>query len=123
MYLYWVTTEDHDEDWFVIAPNAKIAAEHHEAAEGYDPGDAKAERILNLPMCSHDDIGWPSHEILLRCGAEIISEDSPRIVIINGRRFCEGMLESEIIRIDDDILETKGQKRLNRTSRRPAHVS
>jgi len=34
MNLYWVTTEDHAEDWFVVANNAKEAATFHEDVEG-----------------------------------------------------------------------------------------
>jgi hypothetical protein len=32
MRLYWVTTEDHDEDWFVVAPNEVEACMFHEDA-------------------------------------------------------------------------------------------
>lgn len=35
MNLYWVTTEDHAEDWFVLARNAKEAGTLHEDMEGY----------------------------------------------------------------------------------------
>ena len=48
MELFWVTTEDHDEDWFVVASSAEEASRFHEDAEGYDPGDATAEEILSL---------------------------------------------------------------------------
>jgi len=30
MKLYWVTTEDHEEDWFVVAISTKKAAKFHE---------------------------------------------------------------------------------------------
>lgn len=123
MNLYWVTTEDHDEDTFIIAPSARAARKYHEVADGYDPGDARAERILHLPTCGPDDIGWPSDEILRRCSAQIISQDSPRVVVIKGRRFCEGMFESELLTIHDDIFESHGQKRFNGTSRRPPYMS
>lgn len=33
MYLYWVTTEDHAEDWFIEASNAKDATRFHEDFE------------------------------------------------------------------------------------------
>jgi len=46
MNLYWVTTEDHAEDWFIVANNPQEAATFHEEMEGYDPGDATAEMIL-----------------------------------------------------------------------------
>ena len=30
MKLYWVTTEDHDEDWFIVASSSDEAARCHE---------------------------------------------------------------------------------------------
>ena len=29
MKFYWVTTEDHDEDWFIVASSAEEASEFH----------------------------------------------------------------------------------------------
>jgi hypothetical protein len=49
MKLYWVTTEDHDEDWFIVASSPQEATQYYENMEGYDPGDAKAEEILDIP--------------------------------------------------------------------------
>lgn len=49
LYLYWVTTEDHDEDWFIVAHSFEEAQEMHENYEGYDPGDAFAEEIMPVP--------------------------------------------------------------------------
>ena len=46
MNLFWVTTSDHGEDWFVIAHSAQEAATFHKDVEGYDPGDATAEMIM-----------------------------------------------------------------------------
>jgi hypothetical protein len=35
--LYWVTTDDHDEDWFILAPTAQAARRYHtEAFYGAD---------------------------------------------------------------------------------------
>ena len=42
MKLYWVTTEDHDEDWFIVASSPEEASKYHEDMEGYVPGDADA---------------------------------------------------------------------------------
>ena len=49
-YLYWVTTADHDEDWFIVARTARSAANFHEDYEGYDRYDAKAEKIMSVPV-------------------------------------------------------------------------
>jgi epoxide hydrolase len=44
--LYWVTTDDHDEDWFILAKTRWSAEGYHIKYEGYEPGDARAELIL-----------------------------------------------------------------------------
>ena len=94
MKLFWVTTEDHDEDWFVVASNAEEACKFHEDVEGYAIGDATAEEILNIPETITAKPGWPSDELLLAVGAKFIMEEPSRVVEINGRKFSEGLLES-----------------------------
>lgn len=83
--LYWCTTADGDEDWFVVADSARSARRFHEAVEDYQPGDAHAERIMALPDefltpkgwrdgpkgTAYERACWPSDELLVACGAEI----------------------------------------------------
>jgi hypothetical protein len=45
--LYWVTTQDHDEDWFIFAESAKNARAYHEHYEGYGKGDASSRLIVS----------------------------------------------------------------------------
>jgi hypothetical protein len=84
-FLSWCTTEDGDEDWFVVADSARAARRYHERAEGYERGDATAERIAALPAelvrdgawidpegeetCAHP--GWPSDALLRACGGDV----------------------------------------------------
>jgi hypothetical protein len=117
MNLYWVTTEDHAEDWFVVANDEEEAAIFHEDAEGYDPGDAFAEITTAIPDGITVDTGWPSDEVLLACGATFIAQGSTRIVDIDNRRFCEGLLESEIRRLDEEI----GEGHFNNTDKITEH--
>ena len=56
--LYWCTTADGDEDWFVVAHSPREAKRFHEDAEGYERGDADAERVALLPPELHTDGGW-----------------------------------------------------------------
>jgi hypothetical protein len=95
--LFWCTTPDHDQDWFVVARDEAEASRFHEAVEGYGAGDAGAELVLELP----DDLGgagtapgWPTRELLVACGAEILSEPDagPRVVRLGDRVFVEGDL-------------------------------
>lgn len=126
MQLYWVTTEDHCEDWFIIASSEAEAARWFEHNEGYEKGDATAQCVLDIPAGiplegSDDEYGdswpgWPSADTLIALGAIFISHDSPRIVEISGRRFCEGLLDEIIRGFDDDKFESLGQGRPNGTN-------
>jgi hypothetical protein len=101
---------------FIIAPSAKEAAGFHEDVEGYDLGDATAEEILSIPENISAETGWPSDELLMALGAKFIVEKPSRVVEINGRKFCEGMLEAFLNEIEDDAFEQRGYERLNKTS-------
>lgn len=73
---YWCETEDHDEDWFVVALSEEEAAKFHEDAEGYDSGDASAKLVCELPAAARGRIvgvGWPSEKLIVECGGEFIS--------------------------------------------------
>lgn len=88
--LYWCTTPDGDEDWFVVAPSARAARAFHERAEGYDRGSAAAERVVALPpdlvegggWCDPETgerssrAAWPSDAMLRACGGEVAPLDS-----------------------------------------------
>lgn len=117
MKLYWVTTDDHHEDWFIIASSTNEASKLHEEFEGYDLGAASAQEIINIPDNITVEVGWPSEDVLLSVGAKFIKEDEPRIIEINGKQYAEGMLEAHLKESDDDIFELLGEKRLNQTKR------
>ncbi|MFN2366465.1 MAG: hypothetical protein ABR523_08405 [Desulfurivibrionaceae bacterium] len=120
MKLYWASTEDHHEDWFIVAATAKKAAKLHEDLEGYDPGDARVEEILTIPAdLAPEESGWPSHELLLALGATFIGAEDSRVVEIGGKTFCEGLLAATINEMADDLFEQMGQDRLNKTGRGP----
>jgi hypothetical protein len=118
MNLYWVETFDHDEDWFIVGRNEREAEGFHEGAEGYEVGDAKATFVAEVPDGTDAEIGWPSHELLEACGARIIRPETPRLVEIDGREFCEGLLEAEVLQVTDNQFEALGRGRPNRTKPR-----
>ena len=120
--LYWVTTEDHAEDWFMIADSEMKAARLFESEEGYPQGSADAEMILSIPAEFHELFGedneawpWPANEALMKLGAIFMCYSPTRIVEINNRRFCEGMMGEAIMRADDDYFESVGEGRPNGT--------
>ncbi len=121
MKLYWVTTEDHSEDWFVVATCAEEAAKFHEDEEGYNPGDATADAIVEIPESVPAEIGWPPDEVLLAVGAKFLGDSQSRVVEIDGRKFCEGLMEETLRSLDDDMFEALGQGRVNKTKKTSTH--
>ncbi|MEJ2724476.1 MAG: hypothetical protein P8175_07490 [Deltaproteobacteria bacterium] len=121
MKLYWITTEDHAEDWFVVAHGAKEAVTFHEDVEGYEPGEATAEMVKEIPDEIAADVGWPSDEVLRSCGANLLAQGPARIVEIAGRKFCEGLMESTLRTLDDDLSEAHGKGRPNKTKKPTKH--
>jgi len=121
MKLYWVETADRAEDWFVVARSARRAARWHEQAEGYASGDAVATPVLRIPKGLEAPEGWPTDDLLVACGARIQRSETPRVVEIDGTRFVEGYLESEIRQRADDGFEALGRGRPNETKRRSFH--
>jgi len=116
--LYWCSTEDHHEDWFVVARSATEAVRFFESCEGYED-ETFAEALTAVPDALQDDqhLGWPSDELLVACGARILRADTPRVVELGGVRYSEGMLEHQILQLTDDQFERRGSGRPNRTVR------
>ena len=97
--LYWVTSADHVEDWFIFANSARQARAYHEHYEGYDKGDAHSRLIVSdvtlkefqngTPPCNaqfQDLVGFENAgTIPNRRGAKF-----------NGEIFREGILEAII---------------------------
>ena len=100
-HLYWVTTDDNDEDWFVLAPTVRSAAKFHEDCEGYDPRDATARLIIaNVTLPKYADGTPPCHAQISDLEALGFQVDDPgpyrRIVSFRGELFIDGPCESQI---------------------------
>ena len=110
--LYWVSTADHDEDWFIFAKSKRSAAKFHVEYEGYGPGEAAAEPILAAPGTAGP---FPRHaqiDDLAALGFEILKGGNHgRSVKYKDRTFVEGHLESLIAEIDDNNSEVAGEGR------------
>jgi hypothetical protein len=112
--LYWCSTNDHDEDWFVVAHSAREAKRFHEDEESYGRGDANSILIAIVPEKLHG-LGWPTRELLVACGGTINRWKTPRVVTFQGMRYAEGMMDHEIDQLSDDISEKRGRGRPNET--------
>jgi len=105
MKLFWATTIDGYENWFVVAETEEKAAQFHEFSEGFNSGDAKAKYVCNIPKnlierYEINEANWPSHQLLNELGGKIITEDNPRKVNFGGKIYTEGTF-SEMMFIKD----------------------
>ncbi len=96
MKLFWVTTPDHHEDWFMLAETKDRAAELHEENEGYNPDYASAEFVCDIPAKLSLTEGWPEAADLTSLGAVFTRIETPRKVEINGHVYTEGGLDALI---------------------------
>jgi hypothetical protein len=120
VHLYWVTTDDHSEDWFIFAHRRRSAESYHENYEGYRTYDASARNVLtNVNLTEHVNGPLPRHaqvEDLQALGFEIV--DSPkfgRAVRFRGELFAEGCMEALVREADDNLFEAAGKGRPNGT--------
>jgi hypothetical protein len=99
--LYWVTTADHDEDWFILAESARSAKRYHEYYEGYGAGDARARLIVSNVTLKEFQNGTPPCHAQFQDLFQIGFQDAGTIpnrrgAKFNGEIFREGILEAII---------------------------
>ena len=97
--LYWVTTRDHAEDWFIFAESARSARAYHEDYGGYGKGDANSRLIVtDVPLNKFTNGEPPCHaqmRELFAVGFEDAgSVPNQRSVRFEGKTYTEGMLEA-----------------------------
>ena len=99
--LFWVTTADHDDDWFIFAESARQARAYHEHYESYDKGDANSRLIVsNVTLKEFMNGTPPCHaqfQDLFQIGFESAGAiPNRRRAGLNGEIFREGILEAII---------------------------
>lgn len=88
--LYWVTTKDNCEDWFIIASRPKIASSYHESYEGFEIGAAKATEVMSVDkIYSNEKVYHAQLWMLADMGFKIISESPIRVVFKDGKLYKE----------------------------------
>lgn len=120
--LYWCWTDDHDEDWFIVARSAQAARREHESEEGYELGAAQCSLVCRLPEARQKTTthpGWPDHELLVACGGVEMEPHTaaPRVWRFGKRVYREGALQAMITATHDDMFEARGEGRPNGTQR------
>lgn len=95
--LFWVKTRDHHEDCFVVSDSTRHAREFFELSEGYNPRDAKAELLEQVPphLCSAE--GYASHQLLRKLGYRVVNKERPVIFSKKGRTFVCGSINYTIL--------------------------
>src|ERR1035441_6388328 len=98
--LYWVSTDDHDEDWFIFAESARQARAYQEHYEGYDKGDANSRLIVSHVTLKEFMNGTPPcharFEDLHQIGIEAGTIPGRRKGRFNGEIFRNEVLEAII---------------------------
>ena len=97
--LYWVTTADHVEDWFIFAESARSARAYHEHYKGYSKGDAHSRLIVSDVTLKEFQNGTPPYNAQFQdlVGFENAGTiPNRRGVKFNGEIFREGILEAII---------------------------
>lgn len=68
--LFWCETDDHDEDWFIVATTSLGAKRNHAHGEGYNVDDVTAKLVAIIPP-EHQKAAtgpYPTNELLTACG-------------------------------------------------------
>ncbi|HUN85973.1 MAG TPA: hypothetical protein VMU48_16460 [Terracidiphilus sp.] len=122
LHLYWVTTPDRDEDWFIVAKTRRSAERFHDGYEGYNPGDATAELVLrdiDIKTSEHEIAPFHAQADHLAALGAMTSEVTPgqRAVLLAGRLFVEGHMESVVAIANDNMSELAGHGRPRGTKR------
>ena len=99
--LFWVTTADHDDDWFIFAESARQARAYHEHYESYDKGDANSRLIVSNVTLKEFMNGTPPCNAQFQDLFQIGSQDAGTIpnrrgVKFSGEIFRGGILEAII---------------------------
>src|ERR1019366_9439405 len=99
--LYWVTTADHAQDWFIFAGSDLQARSYHEHYEGYGKGDASSRLIVSNVTLKEFMNGTPPCHAQFQDLFQIGSKDAGAIpnrrrAGLNGEIFREGILEAII---------------------------
>lgn len=101
----------------MVAPSARQAARLHEDAEGYEEGEARAERVAEVP--ARPEPGWPNRATIEACGGELLPycpaggprdaalrdalRQRGRVVRIGNRVFVEGDMVSAWVQERPDV--------------------
>lgn len=96
--FYWLKTYDNHENWFVVANDEYLAEKFFVEMEGYEMDHVEATEVSKVIFeDNEDDEYFPSNEMLIKNGFEIIKEEKPMIVWKDGKKYCQGDIINSIV--------------------------
>lgn len=96
--LYWVTTEEHTEDWFVVATSARRARAEFEDYSGFDRGDAQSELVCQVPTelvkTLHPEVVATMADLdLVQAVGGVVVARMPSVVRFGEREYVQGPMD------------------------------
>lgn len=95
--LFWVYTKDHDEDDFVVASSSLAARRFFEDYVGYNPNQAKAKFIEDVPSHLSSEEGYADDELLQKLGFTLVCESMPTIYAKGGQTYVSGCVNQNTL--------------------------
>lgn len=95
--LFWVYTTDHDEDYFVVANSSLAARRFFEDEVGYNPNDAKANFVEDVPSHLDSEAGYADDELLQRLGFKLVCESMPKMYAKDGKTYVCGCINQRTL--------------------------
>lgn len=106
MNLYWLTSKDHSEDWFVVANSNTEASQFFADNQGFDLEVDKVEAkfICELQKEVTPSPAYPSTEELKACGAVIKQFDDIDLLDVLPSELWDTVgVATRIVLLDGDI--------------------
>lgn len=99
--LFWISSSDGSEDWFVVGVDEYVAELHFSEMEGYGLEYLSHKEICKVDFedkdCIKKEAYFPSIEMLIKNGFLLISEEEPMIFWKDGVKYCQGDIRKYII--------------------------
>jgi hypothetical protein len=107
IFLYWVESFDHGEDWFVIAFNANEARNFFALEMGYDVIEDEITSLLVCSMPKNLEVLLPQfadEDIIKVCGGDmILYEDADLLEVVDQGGLDSLGAHTRVVKIEHQI--------------------
>lgn len=99
MHLYWVTDDQNDEDWFVVAPSARAARRFYA-----DDLDMDYSAVLSADLVAKNvsgdrtEAGWATDAEIESVGGTVWHGPNHSEAVVGGEVYVEGSLQYRIVK-------------------------